>query len=77
MNYSSVRIPNSPSQRVYHYGIRANHSGHCAPITWLSEYGKHRHDTVFEVPSFLVTRLGYDGAMRYEVAQRIKFLRSL
>lgn len=64
--FSCVRIPNSPTNRVYHYGTRL--VGQTPePITWFSDYGKHVYSSTVVVQD-------YHG-MRKNVADRIRFFR--
>ena len=74
MNYQSVSIPKSRTNRVYHYGIRSMPYGHSEPITWFSDYGKHVHSSVIPVTDYICL-LEMDDAMRKATADRIKFYR--
>lgn len=76
MNYETVTIPNSPTMRQYHYGLRRVAYGNIEPITWFSDYGKHVHATVMIVLDYdCILEMG--DAMRNQVAERIKFLRKV
>ena len=74
-NYSNTRIPNSPTQRRYHYGLRAmGYGGTLVPITWFSDYGRHVNSSVQQVTDYICI-IEMNDAMRKHVADRIRFLR--
>lgn len=76
MNYETVTIPGSPTQRQYHYGLRRVMGCNVEPITWFSDYGRHVHSTVQIVFDYdCIIEMG--AAMRNQVAERIRFLRKV